>query len=39
MEEDQVHFLVQGIPTMLVSRIVTIIKSVTARVIFKAHPT
>ena len=38
MEEDHVHFLVQGIPTMSVSRIVTIIKSITAREIFKAHP-
>ena len=38
MEEDNVHFLVQGIPTMSVSRIVTIIKSITAREIFKAHP-
>ena len=38
MEEDHVHFLVQGIPTMSVSRIVTIIKGITAREIFKAHP-
>ena len=38
MEEDHVHFLVQGIPTMSVSRIVKIIKSITAREIFKAHP-
>ena len=38
MEEDHVHFLVQGVPTMSVSRIVTIIKSITAREIFKAHP-
>ena len=38
MEEDHVHFLVQGIPTMSVSRIVTIIKSITARELFKAHP-
>jgi putative transposase len=38
MEEDHVHYLVQGIPTMPVSRIVTIIKSITAREIFKRHP-
>lgn len=38
MEEDHVHLLVQSVPTMSVSRIVTIIKSVTAREIFKAHP-
>lgn len=38
MEEDHVHFLVQGVPTMSVRRIVTIIKSITAREIFKAHP-
>lgn len=37
MEEDHVHFLVQGVPTMSVRRIVTIIKSITAREIFKAH--
>lgn len=38
LEEDHVHFLVQGIPTMPVSRIVTIIKSITAREIFRQHP-
>ena len=38
LEEDHVHFLVQGIPTMPVSRIVTIIKSITAREIFRHHP-
>ena len=38
MEEDHVHFLVQGIPNMTVSRIVTIIKSITAKEIFKRHP-
>lgn len=37
LDEDHVHFLVQGIPTMTVSRIVTIIKSLTAREIFKIH--
>ena len=38
LEEDHVHLLVQGIPTMTVTRIVTIIKSLSARYIFKAHP-
>jgi len=37
MEEDHVHFLVQSIPTLTVSRIITIIKSITAREIFKSH--
>ena len=37
-DEDHVHFLVQGIPVMPVSRIVTIIKSITAREIYKTHP-
>ena len=37
LDEDHVHFLMQGIPTMTVSRIVTIIKSLTAREIFKIH--
>jgi putative transposase len=38
LERDHVHFLVQGIPKMPVSRIVTIIKSITAKEIFKLHP-
>ena len=29
MEADHVHFLVQGVPCMAVSRIVTILKSIT----------
>jgi putative transposase len=37
LEEDHVHFLVQGIPTMTVSRMVTILKSITAREIFRRH--
>ncbi len=31
MEEDHVHFLVQGIPTMSVTKMVTTIKSITAK--------
>ena len=38
LEEDHVHFLVQSIPRLSVERIVTIIKSVTARQIFLIHP-
>ncbi len=38
MEEDHVHMLVQGIPTVSVTKIVTIIKSITAREIFKQYP-
>jgi len=37
-DEDHVHFLVQGIPKMPVSRIVQIIKSITARELFAKHP-
>ena len=38
MEEDHVHFLVQGVPNLAVSRIVMIIKSITAKQIFKSFP-
>jgi len=37
MDEDHVHFLVQSVPNLAVSRIVTIIKSITAREIFQRH--
>lgn len=37
LEEDHVHFLVQSVPTLAVYRIVAIIKSVTAREIFRLH--
>jgi len=36
-DEDHVHFLIQGIPKMPVSRIVQIIKSITARELFAKH--
>ncbi len=36
-DEDHVHFLIQGIPKMPVSRIVQIIKSITAREVFREH--
>ena len=35
IDKDHVHFLVQTVPTYSVSRVVTIIKSLTAREIFK----
>jgi REP element-mobilizing transposase RayT len=38
MEADHVHFLVQGVPCMAVSRIVTILKSITAKEVFRRHP-
>ncbi len=37
-DEDHIHFLIQGIPNMPVSRIVQIVKSITAREIFCAKP-
>ena len=38
VERDHVHLLVQGVPSLTVTRIVTIIKSITAREIFRLHP-
>ena len=37
-DKDHVHFLVQSVPTYSATKIVTIIKSITAREIFKNHP-
>jgi putative transposase len=37
-DKDHVHFLVQSIPTYSVTRIVTLIKSITAREIFSRCP-
>ena len=37
-DEDHVHFLVQSVPNLSITRIVTLIKSITARHIFKRHP-
>ena len=37
-DEDHVHFLIQGIPKMPVSRIVQIVKSISDRELFKKHP-
>jgi REP element-mobilizing transposase RayT len=35
IDKDHVHFLVQSVPTYSVTKIVTIIKSITAREVFK----
>ena len=35
---NHVHFLVQSIPTYSVTKIITVIKSLTAREIFRFHP-
>ena len=35
---DHVHFLIQSVPTIAPTQIVRIIKSITAREIFKTHP-
>ena len=37
-DDDHVHFLVQSVPTYDVRRIVTAIKSITAKQIFLRHP-
>jgi len=37
-DEDHVHFLIQSVPSMPVARIVTTIKSITARAIFQENP-
>ena len=37
-DEDHVHFLVQSVPTISVTKLVTTIKSITAREIFKQFP-
>ena len=38
MEENHVHFLVQSVPTLSVTQIVKIMKSITAKQIFQLHP-
>ena len=35
---DHVHFLIQGVPTMSPKEIIQIIKSITAKEMFKRHP-
>ena len=38
VDKDHVHFLIQSVPTRSPTQIVTTIKSLTAREIFKRHP-
>jgi putative transposase len=38
MDEDHVHFLLQSVPVMSVSQLVTMLKSITAKHIFATHP-
>ena len=38
IDEDHTHFLIQTIPNKSISEIVTTIKSITAKRIFKLHP-
>ena len=37
-DKDHVHYLIQSVPTLSITRIVSITKSITAREIFKKHP-
>jgi len=37
-DKDHVHFLIQSVPRKSVTSIITMIKSITAREIFKVHP-
>ena len=37
-ESDHVHFLVQSVPNMSISKIVRTIKSITAKELFRLHP-
>jgi putative transposase len=37
-DNNHVHFLVQSLPTYSATKIITIIKSITAREVFKIHP-
>nr|MDA3887033.1 IS200/IS605 family transposase [Candidatus Delongbacteria bacterium] len=37
-EPNHVHFLVQSVPTISVSEVIRVLKSITAREIFQKHP-
>ena len=37
-ESDHVHFLVQSVPNMSISKIVRTLKSITAKELFRLHP-
>jgi len=38
VDKDHVHFLIQSVPTKSPTQIITVVKSLTAREIFKKHP-
>ena len=38
MDKDHVHFLLQSVPTYSPTKIITMVKSLTAREIFQRHP-
>ena len=38
IDNDYVHFLVQSVPTYSPTKIITLIKSITAREVFRHHP-
>jgi REP element-mobilizing transposase RayT len=38
LDENHAHFLIQTVPNILISSMVTTIKSITAREMFKQHP-
>ena len=38
IDQDYVHFLVQSVPTYGPTKIITLIKSITAREVFRHHP-
>ena len=37
-DNDHVHFLVQAVPSYSPTKIITLIKSITAREVFRHHP-
>ena len=37
-DKDHVHFLIQSVPTYSPTKIITIVKSITAREVFSKHP-
>ena len=38
VDKNHVHFLIQSVPTLSITRLVTVIKSITARKIFEKYP-
>lgn len=38
LDLDHIHFLIQGIPSMSITQMIKIIKSITSKEIFKRHP-